>query len=104
MREILKRFNYASLEVPTVTPKVKINALTNGLRDGDLFSSLDKKPVTSFDYLLNSAQKCITLEEIRKTKKFESKPAQSEKRREFESKIGKSKSRAESSRTSAVGP
>lgn len=44
------------------------------LRDGDLFSSLAKKLVTTFDELLNKVEKYVTLEEIRKAKKAKSKP------------------------------
>ncbi|KAL8491902.1 hypothetical protein ACS0TY_023484 [Phlomoides rotata] len=69
----------AALEVPTASPKVKINALTNGLRDGDLFYSLAKKYVATFDDLLKRAKKYITLEEVRKAKKTESKSSVSEK-------------------------
>lgn len=57
LRAFLKRFNQEALEVPTVTPEVKINALTNSLRDGKLFSSLTKKPVSTFDELLRRAEK-----------------------------------------------
>ncbi|KAL8478252.1 hypothetical protein ACS0TY_030230 [Phlomoides rotata] len=52
--------------VPTASLEVKINTLTNGLRDGDLFSSLAKKLVATFDDLLLTAEKYITLEEKRK--------------------------------------
>ncbi|KAL8496652.1 hypothetical protein ACS0TY_020373 [Phlomoides rotata] len=72
----------AALEVPTTSLEVKINALTNELRDGDLFSSLAKKHVATFDDdLLRREEKYITLEEVRKTKKVESKPLASEKRK-----------------------
>lgn len=57
------------MEVPLESAKVKINALTNGLRDEDLFSSLVKKLVEAFDELLRRAEKHVTLEEVRKAKK-----------------------------------
>ncbi|KAL8506264.1 hypothetical protein ACS0TY_017221 [Phlomoides rotata] len=63
------------------SPEVKINALTNGLRDGDLFSSLVKKLVATFDDLLRRAEKYITLEEVHKAKKAELKPSASEKKK-----------------------
>lgn len=46
-------------EVPIPTLEVKIKALTNSLRDGELFSSLKKKPVITFDELLLMAEKYI---------------------------------------------
>lgn len=104
MREFLKCFNQAALEVPTATPEVKINALINVLRDGDLFSSIAKKSVRSFDDLLNNAEKYVILEEIRKAQKAEMKPIQCEWLREFESKRRKSKTRAKPSHTNVVGP
>ncbi|KAL8465816.1 hypothetical protein ACS0TY_035066 [Phlomoides rotata] len=69
----LKRFNQAAFEVPTVYPEVKINAPNNGPKDGDLFSSLVKKPVETFDELLRRADKYITLEEVLKAKNIDSK-------------------------------
>ncbi|KAL8514851.1 hypothetical protein ACS0TY_013805 [Phlomoides rotata] len=60
-----------ALEVLSDSAEVKVNALTNGLRDGDLFSSLAKKPIQTFDELLHMAEKYITLEEVRKTRKSE---------------------------------
>ncbi|KAL8498321.1 hypothetical protein ACS0TY_021587 [Phlomoides rotata] len=67
--------------VPTSYPEVKINALTNGLRDGHLFSFLANKPVATFNDLLRRDKKYITLEEVRKAKKVESKPSASEKKK-----------------------
>ncbi|KAL8535492.1 hypothetical protein ACS0TY_011212 [Phlomoides rotata] len=80
LRAFLKRFNQAAQEVPTASPEVKINALTNGLRDEDLLSSLAKKPVATFDDLLRRAEKYITLEEVWKAKKAALKPLASEKK------------------------
>ncbi|KAL8522807.1 hypothetical protein ACS0TY_012951 [Phlomoides rotata] len=50
----------AALEVLSVTPEVKINALTNNLKDGGLFSYLAKKHAQSFDELLKRAEKYVT--------------------------------------------
>ncbi|KAL8557107.1 hypothetical protein ACS0TY_004536 [Phlomoides rotata] len=49
------------------------------IRDGDLFSSLTKKLIATFNDLIKRAEKYITLEEVRKAKKTESKPSVSEK-------------------------
>lgn len=73
------------MKVPTATLEVKINAFTNGVPDGDLFSSQAKKLMTSFDDLLNRVEKYVTLEKIRKAKKTDIVPAQSERRRESKS-------------------
>ncbi|KAL8515350.1 hypothetical protein ACS0TY_014165 [Phlomoides rotata] len=81
LRAFLKRFNQVALEVPTASPEVKNNVLTNGLRDGDLFSSLEKKHVANFDDLLRRAEKYITLEKVWKAKKAEMKPPASEKKK-----------------------
>ncbi|KAL8513902.1 hypothetical protein ACS0TY_013138 [Phlomoides rotata] len=81
LRAFLKQFNQVLLEVSTTTPEVIINVLTNGLRDGDLFSSLAKKHVATLNDLHRKAEKCITLEEVRKAKKIESKPLASEKKK-----------------------
>ncbi|KAL8462912.1 hypothetical protein ACS0TY_033791 [Phlomoides rotata] len=72
------------LEVHITSPEVKINALTNGLGDGDLFSSLAKKKVETFDELLRRAEKYITLQEVRKAKKIESKSSTDEKKKPSE--------------------
>ncbi|KAL8497648.1 hypothetical protein ACS0TY_021111 [Phlomoides rotata] len=82
LRAFLKRFNQAALEVPTTSPEVKINALTNSLRDGDLFSSLAKKYVHTFDELLKRAEKYVTLEEVRKEKNAEAKSSAHDKNKE----------------------
>ncbi|KAL8507544.1 hypothetical protein ACS0TY_018185 [Phlomoides rotata] len=71
----------AALEVPTISQEVKINTLTNGLRDEDFFSSLAKKPVETFDDWLMRDKKYITLEEVRKAKKAETKPSVTEKKK-----------------------
>ncbi|KAL8492626.1 hypothetical protein ACS0TY_023996 [Phlomoides rotata] len=60
---------------------VKINVLTNGHKDEDLFSSLAKKPIKTFDDLLRRVEKYITLEKIWKAKKGKTKPLGSEKKK-----------------------
>ncbi|KAL8548161.1 hypothetical protein ACS0TY_007471 [Phlomoides rotata] len=82
LRAFLKRFNQAGLEVPTTSPEVNINALTNDHRDGDMFSSLAKKHVHTFDELLKRAEKYLTLEEVRKAKKTEANSSAHNKKKE----------------------
>ncbi|KAL8492245.1 hypothetical protein ACS0TY_023763 [Phlomoides rotata] len=69
---------------PYSIPVVKINALTNNLRDGDMFSSLAKKLVHTFDELLKRAKKYVTLEEVHKAKKAEAKSSAHDKKKEPE--------------------
>ncbi|KAL8531027.1 hypothetical protein ACS0TY_007876 [Phlomoides rotata] len=66
----------------SIVPLVHINALTNGLRDGDLFSSLAKKHVQTFDKLLKRAEKYMTLEEVKRAKKAQIKSSTVEKKKE----------------------
>lgn len=80
-----------ALKVPTTTLVVKINALTNSLRDGVLFSSLAKKLVTIFDELLRRAEKYVTLEKVSKAKRIKTKFASQERKRESEVKRSSSK-------------
>ncbi|KAL8515590.1 hypothetical protein ACS0TY_014328 [Phlomoides rotata] len=49
--------------------------------------SLAKKPIAIFDDLIRREEKYITLEEVRKTKKAESKPSVSEKKKAPEVKL-----------------
>ncbi|KAL8480443.1 hypothetical protein ACS0TY_027105 [Phlomoides rotata] len=86
LRAFLKRFNQAALKVPSATLEVKINTLTNDLRDGDLFSYLVKKPVQTFDELLKRAEKYVTLEEVNRTKKADTKSSTTERKKEPASK------------------
>ncbi|KAL8539370.1 hypothetical protein ACS0TY_001120 [Phlomoides rotata] len=71
---------------PYSVPEMKINALTNDLRDGDLFSSLSKKHVHTFDELLKRAEKYVTLEKVRKAKKAGAKTSAHDKKKELEKK------------------
>ncbi|KAL8519665.1 hypothetical protein ACS0TY_010560 [Phlomoides rotata] len=59
----------------------KDHSLTNGLKDGDLFYSLAKKLVATFDDLLRRIEKYITLKEVCKAKKTELKPSASKKKK-----------------------
>ncbi|KAG8386729.1 hypothetical protein BUALT_Bualt03G0179400 [Buddleja alternifolia] len=61
-------FNTVALEVPSANADVLSNAFTQGLRDGEFFRSLAKKPATSFDSLLARAEKYVNVEEEAKMK------------------------------------
>lgn len=71
LRAYVKRFNTAMLEVPAASEEIKISAMTQGLREGDLFRSLALDPVSTFDRLLERAERYINLEEAQKIKKEE---------------------------------
>lgn len=49
LREFVRRFNTATLEVTTCPSEVQINAFTQGLKGGDLFRSLVKRAPTTYD-------------------------------------------------------
>ncbi|KAL8502891.1 hypothetical protein ACS0TY_021859 [Phlomoides rotata] len=72
-----------ALEVPSTTPEVKINALMNALKNGDLFSSLAKKLVQTFNELLKRSEKYVTLKEVKRAKKVETKSSTTEKKKEL---------------------
>ncbi|PIN02456.1 hypothetical protein CDL12_25031 [Handroanthus impetiginosus] len=69
LREYIRRFTGAALEVPTAHKEVLANAFVKGLRDGPFFFSLVKKPVDDFDELLARAEKYVNLEEAKKIKR-----------------------------------
>ncbi|KAL0430847.1 UNVERIFIED_CONTAM: hypothetical protein Sradi_0710700 [Sesamum radiatum] len=69
LKEYLKRFNAAALEVPSATQEVKASAFSQGLLDGDFFKSLAKKPVFKFDALLAPTAKYINVEDAQAAKK-----------------------------------
>lgn len=71
LRGYVKRFNTAMLEVPAASEEIKISALSQGLREGDLFRSLALDPVATFDRLLERAERDVNLEEAQKIKKEE---------------------------------
>ncbi|KAL8492544.1 hypothetical protein ACS0TY_023943 [Phlomoides rotata] len=54
----------------------------NALKDKDFFSSLSKKPVQTFDELLKTTEKYVTLGEVKKAKKVETKSSTTEKKKE----------------------
>lgn len=61
----------AMLEVPGASEEIKIRAMTQGLREGDLFRSLALDPIITFDRLLERAERYINLEEAQRIKKEE---------------------------------
>ncbi|XP_012827901.1 PREDICTED: uncharacterized protein LOC105949160 [Erythranthe guttata] len=63
LRSFVKRFITATLEVPITSEEVLINALAQGLRLGDFFTSISKKPPLSFNELLRKAERYMNAEE-----------------------------------------
>ncbi|PIN04334.1 hypothetical protein CDL12_23131 [Handroanthus impetiginosus] len=81
LREYIRRFTEATLEVSTTHKEVLANAFIKGLQNEPFFSSLVKKPVEDFDELLARAEKYVNLEEANKIKRVEL----NDERRELES-------------------
>ncbi|XP_012836532.1 PREDICTED: uncharacterized protein LOC105957150 [Erythranthe guttata] len=63
LRSFIKRFISSTLEVPITSEEVLISALAQGLRVGDFFTSLSKKPPASFNALLKKAERYMNAEE-----------------------------------------
>ncbi|XP_073120886.1 uncharacterized protein [Henckelia pumila] len=74
LREFIQRFNGAALEVPTATPDIVISAFTQGLKVGEFFKSLVKKPPSSYDDILARAKKYVNLEDAQRYRRTEYKP------------------------------
>ncbi|XP_073063707.1 uncharacterized protein [Primulina eburnea] len=72
LREFVQRFNSAALEIPAATPDIMISAFTQGLRGGEFFKSLVKKPLLSYDDLLARAEKYVNLEDAQRYRRMES--------------------------------
>ncbi|XP_073290538.1 uncharacterized protein [Primulina huaijiensis] len=73
LRDFVKRFNKMVIDVPSATPDILISAFTQGLRGGDFFKSLVKKPPTTFEELLARAEKYMNVEEVQMARKSEPK-------------------------------
>ncbi|XP_073061994.1 uncharacterized protein [Primulina eburnea] len=71
LREFVQRFNNAALEIPAATPDIMISAFTQGLRGGEFFKSIVKKPSSSYDDLLSRAEKYVNLEDVQRHKRME---------------------------------
>ncbi|XP_073049633.1 uncharacterized protein [Primulina eburnea] len=74
LREFVQRFNNVALEIPAATPDIMISAFTQGLRGGEFFKSLVKKPPSSYDDLLVRAEKYVNLEDAQRHKRMEQRP------------------------------
>ncbi|XP_073313503.1 uncharacterized protein [Primulina huaijiensis] len=66
LREFVLRLNSAALEIPEANPDIIISAFTQGLRGGEFFKLLVKKPPSSYDDLLARAEKYINLEDAQR--------------------------------------
>ncbi|XP_073119532.1 uncharacterized protein [Henckelia pumila] len=66
LREYVQRFNTAALEVPAATADTLVNSFTQGLRGGEFFKSLVKKPPLTYDELLSRAEKYVNLEDTQR--------------------------------------
>ncbi|XP_075483778.1 uncharacterized protein LOC142523930 [Primulina tabacum] len=74
LREFVQRFKIAALEIPAATPDNMISAFTQGLRGGEFFKSLVKKPPSSYDDLLARAEKYVNLEDAQRYRRMENRP------------------------------
>ncbi|XP_073272400.1 uncharacterized protein [Primulina huaijiensis] len=74
LREFVQRFNNAALEIPSATPDIMISAFTQGLRGGEFFKSLVKKPPSTYDDLLARAEKYVNLEDAQRYRRMEQRP------------------------------
>ncbi|XP_073020996.1 uncharacterized protein [Primulina eburnea] len=74
LREFVQCFNSAALEIPAATPNIMISAFTQGLRGGEFFKSLVKKPPSSYDDLLARAEKYVNLEDAQRYRRMENRP------------------------------
>ncbi|XP_073133730.1 uncharacterized protein [Henckelia pumila] len=71
LREYVQRFNTATLEVPAATADTLVNSFTQGLRGGEFFKSLVKKPPLTYDELLSRDEKYVNLEDARRQRRHE---------------------------------
>ncbi|GFZ01510.1 hypothetical protein Acr_15g0001190 [Actinidia rufa] len=69
LKEYVKRFNQAILEVEDPSDKVVIMAMMEGLRLGPLFDSLSKSVLETLSALQNKANKYIAVEELAEAKR-----------------------------------
>lgn len=71
LRAYLKRFTIATLEVPEASQDVLITSFSQGLHEGDFYTSLAKKGPQSWDELLQRAAKYVNLEDALRLKNVE---------------------------------
>ncbi|XP_057506544.1 uncharacterized protein LOC130789750 [Actinidia eriantha] len=69
LKDYVKRFNQAILEVDNPSDKVVIMAMMEGLRPGPLFDSLSKNVPETLSALQNKADKYIAAEELAEAKR-----------------------------------
>ncbi|GFZ03486.1 hypothetical protein Acr_16g0001100 [Actinidia rufa] len=69
LKDYVKRFNQAVLEVKDPSDKVVIMAMMEGLRPGPLFDSLSKNVPETFSALQSKADKYIAAEELAEAKR-----------------------------------
>ncbi|XP_073275393.1 uncharacterized protein [Primulina huaijiensis] len=74
LQEFVQRFNKAVLKISTATPDIMISAFTEGLRGGEFFKSLVKKPPLSYDDLLARAEKYVNSEDAQQYRRMEHRP------------------------------
>ncbi|XP_073047725.1 uncharacterized protein [Primulina eburnea] len=74
LRDFIRRFNSAALEVPAAATETLVNAFTQGLRGGQFFNSLVKKPPQSYDELLSRAEKYVNLEDAQRQRRVDIRP------------------------------
>ncbi|XP_073271555.1 uncharacterized protein [Primulina huaijiensis] len=65
---------WAPLDIPAASPDITISAFTQGLRGGEFFKSLVKKPPSSYDDLLSRTEKYVNLEDAQRHKRMEQRP------------------------------
>ncbi|XP_073308369.1 uncharacterized protein [Primulina huaijiensis] len=71
LREFFQRFNSVALKISAATPDIMISAFTQGLKGGECFKSLVKKPPSSYDDLLARAEKYVSLEDAQRYRRME---------------------------------
>ncbi|XP_073137841.1 uncharacterized protein [Henckelia pumila] len=98
LHEYVQCFNTAALEVPAATADSLVNSFTQGLRGGEFFKSLVKKPPLTYDELLSRAEKYVNLEDAQRLRRQEGTSGS-----KSESKLGvKAEGRVESGRKRAA--
>ncbi|GFY84711.1 tetratricopeptide repeat (TPR)-like superfamily protein [Actinidia rufa] len=68
LKDYIKRFNHAVLDLEYPSDKIVIMAMMEGLRPGPLFDSLSKKVPVTLSALQSKANKYITAEELAEAK------------------------------------
>ncbi|XP_073137511.1 uncharacterized protein [Henckelia pumila] len=71
LREYVQRFNTAALKVPAATVDTLVNSFTQGMRGGEFFKSLVKKPPLTYNELLSRAEKYVNLEDAQRQRRHE---------------------------------